>query len=120
MVLPHSSTQKYLFTLGGQFAAARGGQYDRLLQLQADYVFRILLQSFLFPLPKKEHRQGAKDVFERYLQIGDLGEVMIKDFLGHQNASIANTLPHPLPKAWRISQFEELQYAELYFSLFSK
>ena len=31
MVLPHSSTQKYLFTLGGQFAAARGGQYDRLL-----------------------------------------------------------------------------------------
>ena len=32
MVLPHSSTQKYLFTLGGQFAAARGGQYDRLLQ----------------------------------------------------------------------------------------
>ena len=34
MVLPHSSTQKYLFTLGGQFAAARGGQYDRLLQLR--------------------------------------------------------------------------------------
>ncbi len=33
MVLPHSSTQKYLFTLGGQFAAARGGQYDRLLHL---------------------------------------------------------------------------------------
>jgi hypothetical protein len=32
MVLPHSSTQKYLFTLGGQFVAARGGQYDRLLQ----------------------------------------------------------------------------------------
>jgi len=31
MVLPHSSTQKHLFTLGGQFAAARGGQYDRLL-----------------------------------------------------------------------------------------
>ena len=35
MVLPHSSTQKYLFTLGGQFAAARGGQYDRLLQLDS-------------------------------------------------------------------------------------
>ena len=35
MVLPHSSTQKYLFTLGGQFAAARGGQYDRLLQYVA-------------------------------------------------------------------------------------
>ena len=33
MVLPHSSTQKHLFTLGGQFAAARGGQYDRLLHL---------------------------------------------------------------------------------------
>ena len=35
MVLPHSSTQKYLFTLGGQFAAARGGQYDRLLHVIA-------------------------------------------------------------------------------------
>jgi len=31
MVIPHSSTQKHLFTLGGEFAAARGGQYDRLL-----------------------------------------------------------------------------------------
>lgn len=29
MVLPHSSAKKYLLTLGGQFAAARGGQYER-------------------------------------------------------------------------------------------
>ena len=40
MVLPHSSTQKYLFTLGGQFAAARGGQYDRLLHLIAVYAIK--------------------------------------------------------------------------------
>jgi len=44
MVLPHSSTQKHLFTLGGQFAAARGGQYDRLLQ-------------YTFDMSKKEKRR---------------------------------------------------------------
>lgn len=43
MVLPHSSTQKYLFTLGGQFAAARGGQYDRLLQYTSETIrFRLI------------------------------------------------------------------------------
>ena len=42
MVLPHSSTQKYLFTLGGQFAAARGGQYDRLLQLGYEIQFNCI------------------------------------------------------------------------------
>jgi hypothetical protein len=40
MVLPHSSTQKHLFTLGGQFAAARGGQYDRLLHLSKTIVIQ--------------------------------------------------------------------------------
>ena len=45
MVLPHSSTQKYLFTLGGQFAAARGGQYDRLLQ--PDFIFEIMKSNYL-------------------------------------------------------------------------
>jgi len=33
LVQAHSSTQKYIFTLGGQFAAARGGQYDRRIHL---------------------------------------------------------------------------------------
>ena len=41
MVLPHSSTQKYLFTLGGQFAAARGGQYDRLLHLPYEQMLAV-------------------------------------------------------------------------------
>jgi hypothetical protein len=40
MVLPHSSTQKYLFTLGGQFAAARGGQYDRLLHILGELLIQ--------------------------------------------------------------------------------
>ena len=42
MVLPHSSTQKHLFTLGGQFAAARGGQYDRILQLMRNPLTKVL------------------------------------------------------------------------------